>query len=63
MNRKQKLDDEAAAELPNRLAKQIIEQIVKEPIAACGSLSDVMTLCESVRKRCGGATWRHGVAL
>jgi len=48
MNGKQRLDDEAAAELHNRLAKQIVERIVKEPIAAGGSLSDVMTLCESV---------------
>ena len=27
-----KLDDEADAELHNRLAKQIVDQIVKEPI-------------------------------
>jgi energy-coupling factor transporter ATP-binding protein EcfA2 len=34
--------------LHNRLAKQIVEQIVKEPIAADGNMSDVMLLCESV---------------
>jgi hypothetical protein len=33
--------------LHNRLAKQIVEQIVKE-IAADGNMSDVMLLCESV---------------
>ncbi|HEX4614746.1 MAG TPA: hypothetical protein VGJ81_12950 [Thermoanaerobaculia bacterium] len=43
-----KLDDEAAAELHNRLAKQIVDQIVKEPIASGGTMSDVMMLCESV---------------
>ena len=48
MSRKPGLDDEAAAELHNRLAKQIVEQIVKEPIAAGGATSDVILLCESV---------------
>jgi hypothetical protein len=43
-----KLDDEAAAELHNCLAKQIVDQIVKEPIASGGTMSDVMMLCESV---------------
>ena len=48
MSGKPGLDDEAAAELHNRLAKQIVDQIVKEPIAAGGTMSDVMMLCESV---------------
>jgi hypothetical protein len=48
MSGKPRLDDEAGAELHNRLAKQIVEQIVKEPIAAGGTMSDVMMLCESV---------------
>jgi hypothetical protein len=48
MSRKSRLDDEASAELHNRLAKQIVEQIVKEPIKAGGTMSDVMMLCESV---------------
>jgi hypothetical protein len=43
-----KLDDQVVAELHNRLANQIVSQIVNEPIAAGGALSDVMTLCESV---------------
>ena len=43
-----RLDDVAAAELHNRLAKQIVSQIVNEPIAAGGTMSDVMMLCESV---------------
>lgn len=42
------LDEAARAELHNRLAKQIVTQIVDEPIAAGGSMSDVMVLCESV---------------
>jgi hypothetical protein len=45
---KSKLDDVAAAELHNRMAKQIGSQIVNEPIAAGGTMSDVMMLCESV---------------
>ncbi len=48
MSGKSRLNDEAATELHNRLAKQIVEQIVKEPIAAGGTMSDVMLLCESV---------------
>jgi hypothetical protein len=48
MAEKLTLDDKAAAELHNRLAKQIVSQIVNEPIAAGGTMSDVMTLCESV---------------
>jgi hypothetical protein len=48
MSGKPGLDDVAAAELHNRLAKQIVDQIVKEPIAAGGTMSDVMMLCESV---------------
>jgi hypothetical protein len=40
--------DVAAAELHNRLAKQFVSQIVNEPIAAGGTISDVMMLCESV---------------
>jgi len=41
-------DDIVAADTHNRLAKQIVAQIVNEPIAAGGTLSDVMLLCESV---------------
>jgi hypothetical protein len=48
MREKLKLDDVAAAELHNRLAKQIVFQLVDEPIAAGGTMSDVLTLCESV---------------
>ena len=42
------LDLAAITELHNRLANQIISQIVEEPLAAGGTLSDVMFLCESV---------------
>ena len=48
MDQKSKLDDVAATEVHNRLAKQIVSQIVNEPIAAGGNISDVMVLCESV---------------
>jgi hypothetical protein len=48
MAEKSTLDDAAAAELHNRLAKQIVAQIVNEPIAAGGTMSHVMMLCESV---------------
>jgi hypothetical protein len=48
MSGRARLDDETAAELHNRLAKQIVDQIVKEPIASGGTMSDVMMLCESV---------------
>jgi len=41
-------DDEAAAELHNRLAKQIVSMIVHEQIAAGGAISEIMFLCESV---------------
>jgi hypothetical protein len=48
MAKKSRLDDVAAAELHNRLARQIVSQIVNEPIAAGGTMSDVVALCESV---------------
>jgi hypothetical protein len=48
MVQKSRLDDAAATELHNRLAKQIVSQIMNEPIAAGGTMSDVMMLCESV---------------
>jgi len=48
MARNSRLDDEAATELHNRLANQIVAQIVNEPIAAGGTISDGMMLCESV---------------
>lgn len=48
MGERQQLTDRAAAQLHNRLAKQIVSQILREPIAAGGTLSDVMMLCESV---------------
>jgi len=41
-------DDEAAAELHNRLAKRIVSMIVHEQIAAAGTVSDIILLCESV---------------
>jgi hypothetical protein len=48
MAQKSRLDDVAATELHNCLAKRIASQIVNEPIAAGGTMSDVMMLCESV---------------
>jgi len=48
MTERPPLATEAAAELHNRLAKQIIRKLVDEPIAAGGGMSDIMMLCESV---------------
>jgi hypothetical protein len=42
------LEQVAAAERHNRLAKQIVSEIVYAPICDGGSMSDVMMLCESV---------------
>ena len=41
-------DDEAAVELHNRLAKRIVSMMVHEQVAAGGTVSDIMFLCESV---------------
>jgi len=48
MTEKPKLDEVTAAELHNRLSKQIVAQIVDEPITAGGSIADVLVLCETV---------------
>jgi hypothetical protein len=48
ISKKRTLDTEAVVELHNRLAKQIVSMIVHEPIAAGGTISDIMFLCESV---------------
>ena len=48
MTTSQSLSPEAATELHNRLAKEIIAKLLEEPIAAGGTLSDVMMICESV---------------
>lgn len=42
------LDIEAATELHNRLIEKIVRTMVEEPIAAGGTMSDIMMLCESV---------------
>jgi len=42
------LDELAATELHNRLAKEIVARIVSEPLAAGGTIVDVVVLCESV---------------
>jgi hypothetical protein len=65
--KKRRLDDIAATERHNRLAKQIVSQIVNEPITGGGTMSDVMMLCEGVllptRQRCEGArAWRVALA-
>ncbi len=48
MTTKRELTDEAWAELHNRLAIQIVTQIVNEPIDAGRTVSGVMMLCESI---------------
>jgi hypothetical protein len=44
----QPLDRETAAALHNRLALRIAAEIMEEPIAAGGTMSDVMMLLESI---------------
>jgi hypothetical protein len=44
----QPLDRETAAVLHNRLALRIAAEIMEEPIAAGGTMSDVMMLFESI---------------
>jgi hypothetical protein len=60
MAEKSRIDDMAAAELHNRLAKHIVSQIVSEPIAAGGTMSDVMMLCESVLVGVVLGCFQHG---
>ena len=48
MTGKSHLDAEAAAELHNRVAKQVVSQILNETRAAGGSHSDLLVICESV---------------
>ena len=42
------LSAEAATELHNRVARQIVAQIITETKAAGGSYSDLLVICESV---------------
>lgn len=48
MPAKPPLDTAAATELHNRLTEKVLRAIVEEPLAAGGSMSDIMMLCESV---------------
>ena len=48
MEENAKPDLVALTDLHNRLAHKIVAEIVEEPIAAGGTMSDVMMLCESV---------------
>lgn len=60
MTEQSKVDLAAITELHNRLANQIILQIVEEPLAAGGTLSDVMFLCESVLVGVVLGSFEHG---
>jgi hypothetical protein len=42
------LSAEAATELHNRVARQVVAQIINETKAAGGSYSDLLVICESV---------------
>ena len=42
------LSAEAATELHNRVARQVVAQIINETKAASGSHSDLLVICESV---------------
>ena len=48
MTRKPPLKAEAAAELHNRVANQVVSQILNETRAAGGSYADLLVICESV---------------
>jgi hypothetical protein len=48
MTSKPSLDAEAAAELHNRVATQIVTQILNETRTAGGTHSDLLVICESV---------------
>jgi hypothetical protein len=48
MTGKSPLDAEAATELHNRVARQIVAQILNETRAAGGSYADLLVICESV---------------
>jgi hypothetical protein len=48
MTEKSPLDAEDATELHNRVAQQIVAQILNETRAAGGSYSDLLVICESV---------------
>jgi hypothetical protein len=48
MTGKSHLDAETAAELHNRVANQIVSQILNETRTAGGSHSDLLVICESV---------------
>jgi hypothetical protein len=47
-NGSQPIDRETAAALHNRLAPRIAAEIMEEPMAAGGTMSDVMMLLESI---------------
>jgi hypothetical protein len=64
MTEKPVLAAEAATELHNRVAKQIVAETLNETRAAGGSCSDLLLICESVlvgvvvlqaRSRCEGS--------
>jgi len=59
-NKSSDRDDESAAALHNRLAKQIVSMIVHEQIAAGGTISDIMFLCESVLVGVVLGCFQHG---
>lgn len=42
------LSPEAATELHNRVARQVVAQIINETKAAGGSYSDLLVICESI---------------
>lgn len=48
MTKNSELSAEAATELHNRVARQVVAQIINETKAAGGSYSDLLVICESV---------------
>ena len=48
MTENRSLDPEAATQLHNRVARQVVAQIISETKAAGGSYPDLLVICESV---------------
>ena len=48
MTENRSLDPEAATQLHNRVARQVVAQIINETKAAGGSYLDLLVICESV---------------
>jgi hypothetical protein len=60
MTKSSDLSTQAATELHNRVARQVVAQIINETKAAGGSYSDLLVICESVLVGVVGECFRLG---